>query len=185
MPAGSDSPDDLAWFAVQTRPRWEKFVKHALEGKGFEAFLPSYKSRRRWSDRIKELDLPLFAGYLFCRVSIKERRLAVLTTPGVRQIVGVGEGPIAVSQSEIDAVRAIVTSGLATRPWPFVAVGDRVRLRGGSLDGVEGILIATKTRHRLVVSVETLRRSVAVEIDEAWVEAVDPVPRPATGTNRR
>ena len=156
MPAGSDSPDDLAWFAVQTRPRWEKFVKHALEGKGFEAFLPSYKSRRRWSDRIKELDLPLFAGYLFCRVSIQERRLAVLTTPGVRQIVGVGGGPIAVSQSEIDAVRAIVTSGLATRPWPFVGMGDRVRLRGGSLDGVEGILIATKTRHRLVVSVETL-----------------------------
>jgi transcription antitermination factor NusG len=185
MPAGTKSPNSLPWFAVQTRPRWEKFVKHALESKGFEAFLPSYKSRRRWSDRIKELDLPLFAGYLFCRVSLEERRLPVLTTPGVRQIVGMGGTPIAVPQCEIDTVRAIVTSGLATRPWPFVEVGDRVRLRGGSLDGVEGVLISTKTHHRLVVSIEILRRSVAVEIDQAWVEAVGPLPRPATVTNRR
>lgn len=153
----------------------------ALEGKGFEAFLPAYTSRRRWSDRIKELELPLFAGYLFCRMSLEERRLPVLTTPGVRQIVGIGGTPTAVPEGEIDAVRAIVTSGLATRPWPFVEVGDRVRLRGGSLDGVEGILVATKTHHRLVVSVEILRRSVAVEIDQAWVEAVGPKPRRTTG----
>ena len=148
----------------------------ALEGKGFETFLPAYKSRRRWSDRIKELELPLFAGYLFCRMSLEERRLPVLTTPGVRQIVGTAGTPTAVPECEIDAVRAIVASGLAARPWPFVEVGDRVRLRGGSLDGVEGILVATKTHHRLVVSVEILRRSVAVEIDQAWVEAVGPLP---------
>ena len=165
----------LSWFAVHTRPRWEKFVGMSLEGKGFEAFLPAYTCRRRWSDRIKELELPLFPGYLFCRMSIAERRLPVLTTPGVRHIVGIGGAPVPVPDDEIDAVRAIVASGLAAQPWPFIRVGDRVRLQGGSLDGVEGILVATKKHHRLVVSVELLSRSVAVEVDQAWVEAVGPV----------
>lgn len=180
MPAISNPSNGLAWFAVATRPRWEKYVSQALAGKGFEAFLPVYKSRRRWSDRIKELDLPLFAGYLFCRMSLEAKRLPVLTTPGVRQIMGIGKVPIAVPDGEIDAVRAIVASGLAAQPWPFVRVGDRVRLKGGSLNGVEGLLIATKKHHRLVVSVELLRRSVAVDVDQAWVEAVGPLPRPAT-----
>jgi transcription antitermination factor NusG len=177
MPTSSHPSSGSAWFAVQTRPRWEKFVMQALEGKGFEAFLPAYKSRRRWSDRIKELELPLFAGYLFCRMSLEQRRLPVLTTPGVRQIVSSGGTPTVVPQGEIDAVRMIVASGLATRPWPFVEVGDRVRLRGGSLEGIEGILLSTRTHHRLVVSVEILRRSVAVEIDQAWVEAIGHPPR--------
>ena len=180
MPASSNPSSGLAWFAVATRPRWEKFVNQALEGKGFEAFLPVYTSRRRWSDRIKVLELPLFAGYLFCRMSLEARRLPVLTTPGVRQIMGIGKTPIPVPEGEIDAVRAIVASGLAAQPWPFVRAGDRVRINGGALDGVEGLLIATKKHHRLVVSVELLRRSVAVEIDQAWVEAVGPLPRPAT-----
>ena len=162
---------------MQTRPHWEKFVMQAIEGKGFEAFLPAYTSRRRWSDRVKELELPLFPGYLFCRMSLEERRLPVLTTPGVHKFVGIGGTPTAVPEGEIDAVRAIVASGLAAQPWPFVHVGDRVRIRGGSLNGVEGILTATKTHHRLVVSVEMLRRSVAVEVDRAWVEAAGPVRR--------
>jgi transcription antitermination factor NusG len=166
---------DLSWFAVQTRPNWEKLVSQALEGKGFEAFLPSYMARRRWSDRIKELELPLFAGYLFCRMRIEERRLPVLTTPGVRQIVGIGRTPAAVPDAQIDAVRAIVAAGVAAQPWPFVRVGDRVRIKGGSLDGVEGILTGSKKHHRLVVSVELLRRSVAVDVDQAWVEAVGPL----------
>ncbi len=181
MPANPSSCNGLPWFAVRTRPRWEKFVIQALEGKGFEAFLPVYSSRHPWSDRIKELELPLFAGYLFCRMSLEERRLPVLTTPGVRGIVGMGGTPTPVPEGEIDAVRAIIASGLATRPWPFVQVGDRVRLRGGSLEGVEGILVATKTHHRLVVSVEILCRSVAVDIDQAWVEAVGLLPRRAAG----
>lgn len=104
----------------------------------------------------------------------------MLTTPGVRQIMGIGKTPIPVPEGEIAAVRAIVASGLAARPWPYVDVGDRVRLRSGALEGVEGILVAAKTHHRLVVSVEILRRSVAVEIDEAWVEAVGPLPRRTT-----
>ena len=179
MSAIFNSSSGLAWFAIGTRPRWEKFVTHSLEGKGYEAFLPVYKSRRRWSDRIKELDLPLFAGYLFCRMSLEEKRLPVLTTPGVRRIMGIGKVPIPVPDGEIDAVRVIVASGLAAQPWPFVRVGDRVRIKSGALDGVEGLLIASKKHHRLVVSVELLQRSVAVDIDQAWVDAVGPLPRTA------
>jgi transcription antitermination factor NusG len=169
----SNDPNGLPWFAIQTRPRWEKFVHDALLGKGYESFLPVYKSRRRWSDRIKELELPLFSGYLFCRLAIEER-MPVLTTLGVRQFVGIGRTPVSVPDSEIDAVRAIAASGLAAQPWPFLRVGHRVRLRGGSLDGVEGILVAARKRHRLIVSVELLQRSVAVEVDQAWVEAIAP-----------
>jgi transcription antitermination factor NusG len=145
-----------------------------LGNKGYESYLPLYTGRRRWSDRIKELELPLFAGYLFCRLDLEQRRLPVLTTPGVRQIIGVGKVPAPVPESEIDAVRAVIASGLAAQPWPYLAVGNRVRVRHGSLNGVEGILLATKKHHRLVVSVELLRRAVAVDIDEAWVEPVPP-----------
>jgi transcription antitermination factor NusG len=180
MSANLYSANGLSWFAVSTRPRWEKLVSEALEGKGFEAFLPVCASRRRWSDRIKELEVPLFSGYLFCRMSLQERRLPVLTTPGVRQIVGIGRTPVPVPEGEIDAIRAIVASGLAAQPWPFVKVGDRVRIKCGSLEGVEGILAASKKHHRLVVSVELLQRSVAVDIDQAWVEAVGPLLRRAT-----
>jgi transcription antitermination factor NusG len=170
MPANSRPYNGLAWFAVAARPRWEKFVSQALAGKGFEAFFPLNKSRRRWSDRIKELDLPLFSGCLFCRMSLEQNRLPILTTPGVRQIRGIGKVPIAVSDDEMEAVRAIVASGLAAQPWPFVRVGDCIRIKGGSLNGVEGLHTATKKHHRLVVSVELLRRLGAVDIDQAWVE---------------
>jgi transcription antitermination factor NusG len=179
MPGTSNPSNGLAWFAIGTRPRWEKFVNHSLEGKGYESFLPVYKSRRRWSDRVKELNLPLFAGYLFCRMSLEQNRLPILTTPGVRQIMGIGKVPIPVPDGEIDAVRAIVASGLAAQPWPFVRVGDRVRSKSGALEGLEGMLIVSKKHHRLVVSVELLQRSVAVQIDQAWVEAVGPLPRTA------
>jgi transcription antitermination factor NusG len=174
MPASPNGSNGLLWFAIQTRPRWEKYVHDALAGKGYELFLPVYTSRRRWSDRIKELELPLFSGYLFCRLNLEARRLPVLTTPGVRQIVGIGKAPVSVPDSEIDAVRAVVASGLAVQPWPFLRLGHRVRIRGGSLDGVEGILLASRKRHRLVVSVELLQRSVAVDVDQASVEAVAP-----------
>ena len=181
MSSSSNSPNGLPWFAIQTRPRWEKLVHDALLGKGYESFLPVYKSRRRWSDRIKELELPLFSGYLFCRLAIEER-MPVLTTLGVPQFVCIGRTPASVPDSQIDAVRAIAASGLASQPWPFLRVGNRVRLRGGSLDGVEGILLAARKRHRLIVSVELLQRSVAVEVDQAWVEAIAPSAPPE---NRR
>ncbi len=163
------SPPDAVfpWFALEIRARHEKFVADALFGKGFEVFLPVCLCKRRWSDRIKEIELPLLPGYLFCRFD-PQNRLPILVTPGVRQVVGTGKTPVPVDESEIAAVQSIVVSRLQARPWPFLQVGQRVRIEQGPLSGVEGILLDSRKRDRLVVSVTLLRRSVAVEIDGDW-----------------
>jgi transcription antitermination factor NusG len=161
------------WFALQTRYRSENSVATQLRGKGYEPFLPVYKSRRRWSDRVKELELPLFPGYLFCRFNSLDR-LPILVTPGVLQIVGTGKTPMPVDDAEIAAIQITIQSGVAREPWPFPQVGQRVRVEYGPLHGLEGILLSFKGRHRLVLSVTLLQRSVAVEIDESWAR---PIPR--------
>jgi transcription antitermination factor NusG len=158
----------LHWYAVQTRVQHEKMVAQALAGKGYEEFLPLYRCRRRWSDRIKELELPLFPGYVFCRFDV-EQRLPILVTPGVQHIVGIGKVPLPVEEAEIAAIQSIVRTGLPAEPWPFLQVGQRVRIVSGPLEGLEGLLLAVKKPYRLVVSVTLLQRSVAVEIDSVWV----------------
>lgn len=131
-----------------------------------------YRSRRRWSDRFKQLDLPLFPGYLFCRFDYPDRVGPVLTTPGVIGIVSAGKTPIPVAEEEIEAVKRIVHSGLAAQPWPFLRVGSNVYIERGSLTGLEGFVISANKVHRLVVSVTLLQRSVAVEIDRDWVRPI-------------
>lgn len=133
-----------------------------------EKFLPTYRSRRKWSDRIKTLDLPLFPGYVFCRIPLEHRNL-VLTTGGVVDIVSVGRIPAPLSEQEIEAVRTVVSAKAHAEPWPFLKIGEKVRINGGSLSGIEGILIRVKNSWRLVISVTLLERSVAVEIDAAYV----------------
>lgn len=165
------SNESVAWFAVRARARREKQVAGFLGDQGYECFLPLYKCRRRWSDRIKELELPLFPGYLFCRFNA-QRRLPVLMTPGVVDVVGVAKSPVPVSDAEIETVQTIIKSGLPSQPWPFVQVGQGVRIEYGALQGVEGVLLEFKGRHRLVVSITLLQRAVAVEIDRAWVTPV-------------
>jgi transcription antitermination factor NusG len=164
----SQNINEHAWFAVQVRSQHEKAISLRLAGAGYAPFLPVYKCRRRWSDRVKEVMLPLFPGYLFCRLDPKVR-LPILKTPGVIQIVGSNRIPIPVEDTEIEAIRRLVSSGLPAQPWPFLAVGDRVRIECGPLRGVEGILTAFKGTHRLLVSITLLQRSVAVEIDSAFV----------------
>jgi transcription antitermination factor NusG len=159
------------WFALQTRYRSENLVATQLRGKGYEPFLPVCKSRRRWSDRVKELELPLFPGYLFCRFNPLDR-LPILVTPGVLQIVGTGKNPIPVDDAEIAAIQITIQSGVARQPWPFPQVGQRVRVEYGPLHGLEGILLSFKGSHRLVLSVTLLQRSVAVEIDESWARPI-------------
>jgi transcription antitermination factor NusG len=146
-----------------------------LLDKGYEGFLPLYRCKRRWSDRIKELELPLFSGYMFCRLDIT-RRLPVLVTPGVIRFVGIGRTPIPVDEAEISAILRIVTAGFQAQPHPYLQVGQRVRIDRGKLSGVEGILLAMKKSARLVISVSLLQRSVAVEIDEASVSPLDSMP---------
>jgi transcription antitermination factor NusG len=161
------------WFAIQVRPRYERFVATSLKGKDIEEFLPLYKVRRRWSDRLKELEKPLFHGYVFCRIN-PVYRLPVLTIPGVIQFVGIDKEPIPITGSEIEGLRAIVRSGLPALPWPFLRVGQKIRIEEGPLRDVEGILANVKGLHRLVVSVALLQRSVAVEIDREWAAPVNP-----------
>jgi len=156
------------WFALTIKRNWEKHVAELLRGKGYECFLPQYRSRRRWSDRYKEIELPLFPGYVFCRFD-PTRRLPILTTPGVVTVVGNGRVPIPVDDSEIAAVRRVVSADLQVQPWPYLHVGQRVAIEDGVLAGLEGILLDVKKSWRLVVSVDLLQRSVAVEVDRAWV----------------
>ncbi len=159
------------WYAVQVRPKFERIVASTLLGKGYEGFLPVYRCKRRWSDRIKELELPLFSGYLFCRFDIS-KRLPILVTPGVVRIVGIGRAPVPVEENEMSAILSIVLAGANAEPCPYVHVGQRVRVDRGTFSGVEGILVAVKKPARLVVSVTLLQRSIAVEVDEAWVTPI-------------
>jgi transcription antitermination factor NusG len=158
----------LPWFALQVRSRKEDWVASYLEGQGFECFLPKYKAIRQWSDRKKELEQPLFPGYLFCRFDFQNRRPLVMT-PGVIQIVGVGRTPMPIEEGEMAAIQLAVSSGLPSQPWPYLEIGERVRVNYGNLSGLEGILVNFKGNHRVILSVTLLQRSVAMEVDLAWV----------------
>jgi len=156
--------NDGFWYALHVRPRFEKVVARNLRGKGYEEFLPVYRRRSRWSDRIKEIELPLFPGYVFCRFNVLNR-LPILTVPGVHAIVGIGKIPVPVNEYELDGVRTIVKSGSQCEPWPFIEIGERVQVEYGPLAGTHGIVVMLKNSYRLVISVNLLQRSVAVEID--------------------
>ena len=142
-----------------------------LQSLGYEYFLPTYKCQRQWSDRVKELEQPLFPGYLFCRFDFQSRRPLVMT-PGVIQIVGNGKTPLPVADDEIEKIQLAVATEARRQPWPYIEVGERVRVNYGSLRGLEGILINFKGSHRVVLSISLLQRSVAVEVDLAWLTAL-------------
>lgn len=161
------------WFAILTRTGREKNATLLLENSGFECYLPRSRSNRRWSDRTKEIDVPLFPGYLFCRMNPNDR-LPVLITPGVVQIVGRGKTPIPVEEHEITAIQRVASSGLSTMPWPYLQVGQLARIEEGPLQGMSGIVVRIKSGLKLVLSVQLLQRSIAVEIDRNWIRAAHP-----------
>ncbi len=160
------------WFALRVKSRAEKMVAMIARNKGFEEFVPVYQSRRRWSDRFKSVELPLFPGYVFCRLN-PEFRLPLLTIPGVMSFVGIGKIPVPIADGEIAAIQTAIGAGLTAEPYPFLEVGQRVRLAEGPLAGLEGLLVEVRKQQRLVVSVSMLKRSVAVEIDRFWVRPLD------------
>lgn len=166
------------WYAVHTRYHHEKTAARILENKGYEIFLPVYAARRQWQDRIKEVSLPLFPCYIFVR-ECRERWLNILTTPGVCSMVGCGGRPAAIPSSEIEGVRRIVERRLRAEPHPFLRSGDMVRVKFGSLAGLEGILIRKKNIARLVLSVGILGQSAAVDVDASSVERI-PAGRPGS-----
>jgi len=159
------------WFAIRVRPRWEKVVAGALRGKQYEEFLPLYQKRSRWSDRVKSVELPLFPGYVFCRADLSGRP-PLVTTPGVIGILSFGGSPAVISDSEIEALKTVLRSGAGAEPCSYLGVGQRVRIDYGAMAGIEGILLHTKSDCRVVLSVDALCRSVAVEIYREWVTPV-------------
>ena len=166
------------WFALRVRPRWEKCAGEVLRSKGYDEFVPLYRSRRRWSDRDKEVLVPLFPGYIFCRL-LPAAYGKVLSTPGVIEFVGIGKAPSPVDDGEIEAIKTIVNARLQIEQLPFLAAGQRVRIEGGPLYGLEGILLKVGRQHRLVASVTLLQRSVAVEVDLDWVRLITAAGNPA------
>lgn len=164
-------PDNSCWWAVYTRHQHEKTVARMLAGKGIEVFLPLYESNRRWKDRNKLVSLPLFPCYLFVRGD-QNRRSLVVSTPGVHMVLTNGEKTAIVPEAEIQAIRKTVEAATNVEPHGFLKCGERVRMKRGPLEGVEGILVRKKNQCRLVLSVEMLAQSVGVEIDAADVEPV-------------
>jgi transcription antitermination factor NusG len=165
--------ESTVWWAVYTRHQHEKVVAGLLSAKGFEVFLPLYESKRHWKDRDRTLSLPLFPCYLFVRGELN-RRLQVVMTAGVHMILCRGEQVAKIPEAEIQAIRKAVEAPLHVEPHPFLLCGERVRVKRGTLEGVEGILVRKKNQYRLVLSVEMLAQSVDVEIDLLDVE---PAPR--------
>ena len=168
------------WYALWVKNRYENTVASHLQARGYESFLPLYKCQRRWSDRFKEIELPLFPGYVFCQFN-PLNRLPILSIPGVIHMVGVGRTPIPIDDSEIGVIQAAVKSGLPSQPWPFLQVGHKVRIEYGPLCGLEGILLDFRGRQRLVISVTLLQRSVAVQVDGAWVRPMSQQHRACSG----
>jgi transcription antitermination factor NusG len=175
------STDVCWWYALYTRHQHEKVVAQALSGKGFEVFLPQYRSVRKWKDRQKEIVLPLFPNYVFIQGGL-DRMLNILTTPGVHSLVSWGGRPAEIPRNEIEAVRRLVESSLPVEPHPFLKCGDLVRIKSGALEGIEGILVRKTRGVRLVLSVEMLSRSAAVEVDVNMVERVSVAHRPEMET---
>ena len=164
--------DGSAWWALYTRHQHEKVVADMLSAKGFEVFLPLYESVRRWKDRKKLLLLPLFPCYVFVRGGLN-RHLQIVTTPGVHMVLYRGEHVAIIPEDEIRSIRMAVEGMGGVEPHPFLKCGERVRVTRGTLEGVEGVLVRKKNRYRLVLSVDMLAQSVAVEIDASEVEPVE------------
>jgi len=169
------SPDgyicESPWYAIYTRHQHEKMVAQVLTSKGFEAFLPLYATSHNWKDRTKALSLPLFPCYVFLKGGI-ERRLQIITTPGIYGLVSSGGQPAAIPTFEIEAIRRAVESGARMETHPFLKCGNWVRVKCGPLAGIEGILVRKKNISRLVLSVEILGTAAAMEVAAFQVEAV-------------
>ena len=168
----AESMEQPYWYAIQTRSRHEKVVRDQLAAKSIAHLLPLWRKRSVWKDRIKYIDIPLFGGYLFSYFALQDR-ISVLETVGVVRIVGINGRPMPIPDEQITAVRTMMQHRLPCSPYPYLVEGMRVRIKSGLLAGAEGILIAKRQRHRLVISVDLIQQAVAVDVDSAEVEPLD------------
>jgi transcription antitermination factor NusG len=165
--------EEPRWYAIQTRCRFEKKVATQLQSKGVETFLPVVKQVHRWSDRRQVIEMPLFPGYGFVRIPpAPEHRLRVLQTAGLTGFVTMNGTAVPVPEQQLEDVRLLLVNKIACKAHPFLNVGQRVRIRGGCLDGLEGILVSENKDHSMVISIESIQRSVALRIDGYDIEAV-------------
>lgn len=158
------NPDSARWFAAYTCPRHEKYVRRQLDDRQIESFLPLYRSTRRWKDRRKEVEFVLFPGYVFVRIHERER-LRVLELAGVVSFVTFNGRPAALHEGEIESLRTGLEQGVLAEPHPFLQVGRKVRVVHGPLAGLEGLLVRKKDRVRVVLSLQAIMQSVALEVD--------------------
>jgi transcription antitermination factor NusG len=168
--ASADGAAQAQWYAAYTYAKHEKRVAHQLEERFIESFLPTYRSVRRWKDRRKVLELPLFPSYIFVQLNGKNR-LDLLRLPGVLGLVCFQGRPAPVESAEIENLRLGLVDRTIVHPHPYLKAGRRVRIRSGSMAGVEGVLVRKKDCSRVVLSISLLQRSVSIDIDEADVEA--------------
>jgi transcription antitermination factor NusG len=161
----------LPWFALQTKPKNERKVEQLLTQKGYECFTPTYRRKRKWSDRIVEIDFPLFPGYVFCRFNTSALGKAI-STRGVVRIVGFGGAPAEVAMEEVKALQLLAQSDLLREPWRYLPDGAQVVVETGPLAGVQGLICAGENKRQLVISVTLLQRSVAIQLDEGAVISV-------------
>jgi transcription antitermination factor NusG len=159
------------WYAAYTSANHEKRVAEQFAQRSVEHFLPLYQSVRRWKDRRMNVQLPLFPGYVFVRLALRDR-LQVLRTPGVAQLVGFNGTPAALPEEEIEALKKGFVCGVRAVPHPFLSVGQRVRVKAGPLEGIEGIVVRRKNRLRLIISLDLIHRATAVEVEAADLERV-------------
>jgi transcription antitermination factor NusG len=168
------SLDEIRWYAIRTRSRHEKIATEQLDKRGVETFLPLVNQLRQWSDRKKEVDVPLFSGYCFVRLNyaIGEQRLTVLQTHGVVSFVGVQRTGVPIPDAQIEDLRTVLSSKIPVKEHNFLRIGQRVRVRGGALNGVEGILASQSKERSLVISIESIQRSVSIRVEGYNVEPV-------------
>lgn len=160
-----------SWFAVQVAPRCEKKVSILLDYKGYQLFLPTYKTASNGNNPLKKLERPLFPGYIFCRIAADVCGI-IVTTPGVVRIVGFGKKPSPIHNSEIEMLQRVVGSGAEVRPFPYLKPGQKVQIKEGPLAGICGTLTQIKNQMRVVVSVDAIMRSIAVDVG---IESVAPI----------
>jgi transcription antitermination factor NusG len=161
----------VRWYAAYTNPRHEKRVGEQMQGNRIDCFVPLYKSVRRWKDRRKQLELPLFPGYVFVHMALKDR-LQVLRLPGVVQLVSFNGKPAALPDIEIETLRERLIRNVHAEPHPYLKIGRHVRVHSGPMAGLEGILVRRKDKFRVVVSIHMIQRSIAVEVDECEIEPI-------------
>lgn len=176
--------ENPCWFVLTVKPQHERAARQELTLHSLDAYVPFYQTKRRWSDRVKTVELPLFPQYVFSRFPIGYRS-KVMALPSVSTIVSFGGVPTPISHREIDILKRLTSEAFPLMPWPFLRIGQRVRVREGPLMGLEGILVREKAAYRVVVSIEMLHRGVAVELERKLLEPVLTGPPAVVTTSSR